>query len=129
MSPHFATRTNCFRLHTCTFQLLDKPWSQVSSLLPFGSAIPLLVDFSLSVANTRSRAFRESFCALEKVPTNLYEYACMHSGGLELMKLTYTRVEDNLIRHRGDRTAFGTMYSSSACECAVCHHSTLFMLV
>ena len=27
----------------------------------------------------------------------------MHSGGLELTKLTYTRLEDNLIRHRGDR--------------------------
>ena len=26
----------------------------------------------------------------------------MHSGGLELAKLTYTRLEDNLIRHRGD---------------------------
>ena len=27
----------------------------------------------------------------------------MHSAGLELMKLIYTRLEDNLIRHRGDR--------------------------
>ena len=27
----------------------------------------------------------------------------MHSVGLELTKLTYTRLEDNLIRHRGDR--------------------------
>ena len=27
----------------------------------------------------------------------------MHSGGLELTKLSYTRLEDNLIRHRGDR--------------------------
>ena len=27
----------------------------------------------------------------------------MHSRGLELTKLTYTRLEDNLIRHRGDR--------------------------
>ena len=27
----------------------------------------------------------------------------MHSGGFELTKLTYTRPEDNLIRHRGDR--------------------------
>ena len=27
----------------------------------------------------------------------------MHSGGFELTKLTYTRLEDNLIRHRGDR--------------------------
>ena len=26
----------------------------------------------------------------------------MDSGGLELTKLTYTRLEDNLIRHRGD---------------------------
>ena len=42
----------------------------------YGSAIPLLVDFSSSsVANSRSRAFRKSNCAQEKVPTNLYEYA------------------------------------------------------
>ena len=27
----------------------------------------------------------------------------MHSGGFELTKLSYTRLEDNLIRHRGDR--------------------------
>ena len=40
-----------------------------------GSAIPLLVDFSSSVANSLSRAFRKSICAQEKVPTNLYEYA------------------------------------------------------
>ena len=35
----------------------------------------LLVDFLSSVANSRSRAFRKSICAQEKVPTNLYEYA------------------------------------------------------
>ena len=29
----------------------------------------------------------------------------MYSAGLELTKLTYTRLEDNLIRHRGDRYA------------------------
>ena len=27
----------------------------------------------------------------------------MHSAGLELTKVTYTRLKDNLIRHRGDR--------------------------
>ena len=26
----------------------------------------------------------------------------MHTGGFELTKLTYTRLEDNLIRHRGE---------------------------
>ena len=30
-------------------------------------------------------------------------YTSMHSAGLELTKLTYTRLEDNLIRHRGGR--------------------------
>ena len=30
-------------------------------------------------------------------------YTSMHSGGFELTKRTYTRLEDNLIRHRGDR--------------------------
>ena len=67
----------------------------------WGSAIPLLVDFSSGVANSRSRAFRKSICAQEKVPT---KYTRMHSAGLELTKLTYnTRLDDNLIRHRGDR--------------------------
>ena len=28
----------------------------------------------------------------------------MHSGGFELTKLTYTRLEDSLIRRRGDRS-------------------------
>ena len=56
--------------------------------------------FLSSVANSSSRAFRKSIYAQEKVPTILY--VC-HSGGLELTKLTFTRVEDNLIRHRGDR--------------------------
>ena len=31
-------------------------------------------------------------------------YTSMHSAGLELTKLTDTRLEDNLIRHRGDRS-------------------------
>ena len=31
----------------------------------------------------------------------------MHSAGFELTKLTYTRLEDNLIRHRGDRLSTG----------------------
>ena len=31
-------------------------------------------------------------------------YTSVHSAGLELTKLTYTRLEDNLIRHRGDRS-------------------------
>ena len=33
-------------------------------------------------------------------------YTSMHSAGLELTKLTYTRLEDNLIRHRGDRSRY-----------------------
>ena len=40
-----------------------------------GSAIPLLVDFSSSVANSRSRVLRKSVWAQKEVPTNLYEYA------------------------------------------------------
>ena len=58
----------------------------------------LIVDFSSSVANSRSRAFRKSISAQEKVPRI---YTSTHSGGFELTKLTYnTRLEDNLIRHR-----------------------------
>ena len=57
----------------------------------------LLVDFPSSVvANSRSRAFRESISPNEVIRV------CTRRG-LELTKLTYTRLEDNLVRHRGDR--------------------------
>ena len=73
-----------FIYHTFTFQVLDKAWSQVSSLPPgsclqflsrIGFSNPTAGRFSSSVANSRSRAFRKSTCAQEKVPTNSYEYA------------------------------------------------------
>ena len=41
-------------------------------------------------------------------------YTSMHSAGLELTKLTYARLEDNLIRHRGDRRfSYTYMYDDS----------------
>ena len=72
--------------HTCTFQFLDKPWSQVLSLLPPGSCLQCLSRIGFSnptarrlfvecVAKSRSRAFLKSICAQEKVLANLYEYA------------------------------------------------------
>ena len=99
-----------FFLHTSTFQLLDKPWSQVSSL-----SSPRVLP-SIFVAHR----FQQSHCSLifhrvllthalalsasqfvhkKKSPRI---YTSMHSGGFELTKLTNTGLEDNLIRHRGD---------------------------
>ena len=45
-------------------------------------------------------------------------YTSMHSAGLELTKLTYTRLEDNLIRHRGDRCSCKTVaqYPRYGCD-------------
>ena len=72
--------------------LLDKPWSQVSPLLSpgtclqflscIGFSIPTARRFSSNVANSRSRAFRQSFFYAKKSP---YEYA--HSVRIELAKL------------------------------------------
>ena len=75
-----------FSCHPSTaVQLLDKQWSQVSSLLPLGPCLPFLSRigfsnsthcpsiFSSSVANSRSRAFGKSICARAKVPTDLYQ--------------------------------------------------------
>ena len=52
-------------------------------------------------------------------------YTSMHSGGFELTKLTYTRLEDNLIRHRERQASIthnicqvlytDTTYSRCAC--------------
>ena len=72
-----------FFLHISTFQLLDKPRSQVSSLFPprFLPSIFIVHMVQQShfssifrrVDNSRSRAFRKSSCAQEEVPAILYE--------------------------------------------------------
>ena len=49
-----------------------------SILSRIGFSIPTAHRFSSNVAKSRSRAFRESICAQEKAPRNLYEYA--HGG-------------------------------------------------
>ena len=47
-------------------------------------------------------------------------YASMHSAGLELTKLACTRLEDNLIRHRGDRYAPVTSQEyGTVCYCYI----------
>ena len=72
---------------------MDKPWSQVSSLLPPGMCLQFLsrIGFSIptsrrlssnNVANSRSRAFRQSFFYARKSP---YEY--VHSVRIEPTKL------------------------------------------
>ena len=46
--------------HTSTFQLLDKPWSQVSSLLPPGSCLQFLSRIGFS--NPTARRFFIECC-------------------------------------------------------------------
>ena len=103
-----------FFSHTSTYQLLDKPWSQVSSLLPPGSCLQFFIAHRVQQSHcssifhrvllTHALAFSASqFVRKRKSPRI---YTSMHSGGLELTKLTYTRLEDNLIRHRGDRLVY-----------------------
>ena len=100
---------------TCTFQLLDKPWSQVSSLLPppgsrfqFFSAHRVQQSHCSSIFHpvllTHALALSASqFVHKEK---SVRIYSSMHSGGLELTKLTCTRLEDNLMRRPGDRPLY-----------------------
>ena len=100
-----------FYPRTSTFQLLDKPWSQVSSLLPPGSCLQYLSRIDRVRQSHCSSIFRRVLqLALSRFPqVNLRTrkgpriYTSMHSRGFELTKLTYTRLENNLIRHRRDR--------------------------
>ena len=96
--------------HTSTFQLLDKPWSQVSSLLPPVLAFDFYRAYLRVQQSHCSSIFHRvllthalarsasQFVHKKKFPRI---HTSMHSA--ELTKLTYTRLEDNLTRHRGDR--------------------------
>ena len=98
----------CF--HTFIFQLLDKPWSQVSSLLPPQFLPSFFIAHRVQQSHCSSifhrvlltHALALSASQFVHKKNSLRIYTSMHSGGLELTKLTYTRLEDNLIRHRGD---------------------------
>ena len=95
---------------TFTFQLPDKPWSQLTSLPPpgyclqflsrKGSAIPHCSSIFHRVLLTHALSRSASHFVHKKKSQRIY--TSMHSAGLELTKLTYARLEDNLIRHRGD---------------------------
>ena len=96
--------------HTSTFQLLDELWSQVSSLLPPGSCLQFFRAYRRVQQSHCSSIFHRVYITLSRFPqVNLCtrkspnEYIRVYTAGLELTNLTYTRLEDNLIRHRGDR--------------------------
>ena len=90
--------------------LLDKPWSQVSSLLPPGSclqflsrigysAFPLLVDFFHRMLPTHALALSANhFFMQEKVPTSM----CTRLGENWTREIDFSVHEDNL-SHRGRR--------------------------
>ena len=100
-----------FFSRTSTFQLLDKPWSQVSSLSPPRFLPSIFSTHRVQQSHCSSifhRVLLTHTLALsvsQFVHKKKFQrmYTSMHSAGLEVTKLTYTRLEDNLIRHRGDR--------------------------
>ena len=94
-----------FPSHTSTFQLLDKPRSQVSSLLPPRFLPSIFIAHRVQqfhwssifhrVLLTHALALSASQFVHKKKSPRMY--TSMHSGGFELTRLTYTRLEDNLI--------------------------------
>ena len=101
--------------HTSIFQLLDKSWSQVSSLLPPGSLPSLLIAHRVQQSHCSSIFHRVLLTYALALSASQFVHkkksprinTSAHSGGFELTKLTYTnRLEDNLIRHRGDRLLY-----------------------
>ena len=98
-----------FFLHTSTFQLLDNPWSQVWSLLSpcsccqylsiKGFSNPTARRFLSIVLNHALALSASQFVHMKK---SQRIYTSIHSAGLEPTQLTYARLEDNLIRYRGD---------------------------
>ena len=88
--------------------LLDKPWSQVSCLLPpgtclhfyraWGSAFPLLVDFHRMLPTHSSRAFRSS------ILTHGKSRRTCALGDNWNRENDFSRHVDNLPSHRGRDT-------------------------
>ena len=82
-------------------------WSQVSSLLPSGSCLQILIAHRVEQSHSSSISHRVFLTHASGLSSGQFVHkkknprinTSMHSGGFELTKLTYTRLEDNLIRH------------------------------
>ena len=85
------------------------------------AAISLLVDCSSSVAHHAIALSASKFVHKKK---SQRIYTSMHSGGFKLTKLTYTRLEENLIRHRGDRLSLHRQVLITASIRRAAPHST-----
>ena len=117
---HSAIVFCCFVLVFFRTLLLSSFWTsrghRCRPFLPPGSRLQIFLSrMPVGLSNPAARPFfieclllthallalsASQFVHEKKSPRN---YTSMHSGGFELTKLTYTRLEDNLIRHRGDR--------------------------
>ena len=85
----------------------------VTGLVPFSRVLPSIFiphrvqqshcsSIFHRVLLTHALALSASQSVHNKKPLRIY--SSMLSGGFELTKLIYTRLEDNLMRHRGDRS-------------------------
>ena len=73
------------------------------------------LSISRRVLLTHALALSASQFALKKKSQRIY--TSMHSGGFELTKLTYyTRLEGNLIRHRGEQTIYRLSSLFPSCQ-------------
>ena len=81
------------------------------SLIGFSNPTARHFFMGVAINNSRSRAFRKLSRAQQRKISYEFERVCMHSGRLELTKLAYTRLEGNLVRHRGDRLPSRTRHT------------------
>ena len=103
-----------------TFQLLDKPWSQVTTYFPPRFLPSTFIAHKVQQSHCSSifhrvwltHALAHSTSQFVHKKKSQRTYTSMHSAWFELRKLTYmvyTRIEDNMIRHRGDRIFLETL--------------------
>ena len=92
---YFPASGHTSRGHRCR-PSLSPPGSCLQFFIAHRVQHPLIVDFSSSVANSRSRAFRKSISAQDE---KLYEYSL---GGIQTHEADLYQARGyNLIRHRG----------------------------
>ena len=95
---YFPSSGHTSRGHRVCRHSLPPPPVIAFIFLAYGVRHPLIVDFSSSAANSRSRAFRKSISAQDE---KLYEYAF---GGIRTHEADLYQARGyNLIRHRGSK--------------------------
>ena len=122
----FIFQLNSLEVFTLA-NLLDKPWSQASSLLPPGACL-YFYRASMGCSIPTARRFSSKCCATQLTLSPFPLFICLKQDGVLLRVCTHSvRLEPTKLILAGRRTTYQATMTPQCCEHEYEHRSTRYV--